>query len=1187
MISCSAVLLGFLSAATSSAAQSRSPSAVPSRIIAPVSDNITVRLPGNLHPLALPQFDTGAAPGSMNAGRLMLILRRSPQQDADLESFLRSVQDPASPRLHAYLTPEQFGLRFGPSDADLAAVQTWLRSRGFAVAGVNKGRTAIEFSGTMDQVQAAFHTAIHTFNIDGAQHFANTVDPQIPAALASVVAGVSSLNDFKPAPALVKGPAAQWDSAAGRFIPQLTGTVSGSKYLFVTPGDAATIYNSPNGMNAKFANGQTAYDGAGVIIGVVGTTGLSNAGTWYRTLFGLPNATNNSIVFDGDQGNIDLSADQTEAILDFAISGGLAPQAGIYYYAAGDTAFQSGLFLAIYRAIDDNKVDILSVSYGECEAALGAAGNLEVLNAWQQAAAQGIAVTVASGDSGSAGCDNPNLVTAATKGFGISGLASTPYNIAVGGTDFDVLANQFATYVNSTNSSNYTSALGYIPEEPWNDSTSVNGALASNKPLKDNNGNTNVWAGGGGPSTAGNNAAGYVKPAWQQGFTPSNNDSVRDIPDVSLLAGSGQYQALWAICIGNDCMDGANSSVHGVGGTSAAAPAFAGMLALVQQKIGARLGQAAWVLYKLAQTNPSAFHAVNTGNISVVCEAASPNCGSNSFLTGYNAGAGYNFATGLGSVDATALVNHWGDVTQSTTTTLALDKTGFVHGTPVGISVSVAPAGATGQVAIENDYTSQNLATSGTPTSFVQLSSGSGSETFSQLPGGTYHVWAHYAGDGSHAGSVSQPVQVTVTPEDTTIQFSAYTFDQNHNLVDLSGKAILFGSLVSLNARPIGVSQSGSGNSISNATGAVSFIDPSLNYGLSATPIDSSGLAELNTIQLPAGRHSISVDYYGDLSYNRSSAGPVTFTIAGIPTTISLSATVTSTIGSSITIDANLAANLTLNAVSPTGVVTFTNMTTGKVLGTGIQMGICTGATTLCIPYALDVMSTQLAGGANSIVAEYGGDTNYNDSGPSAAFTLTCNAGCYNASGYTLSLDFYQMSPSNGTIGAGGSLTTNVGVNPGGGFTGAVNLTCSVAGTNTTDQNIPTCSFKPPQVNITDPKAAVETVLTIATTAPKSNAVQANHARLVKPLNALALATLVFCMLPIRRFRRRFLLVLATLLFVGGFSSCGGGSNGGGGGGGGNTIPGTTPDTYTVSFRAVDAATGTVTAQDYFNIAVQ
>jgi len=263
-------------------------------------------------------------------------------------------------------------------------------------------------------------------------------------------------------------------------------------------------------------------------------------------------------------------------------------------------------------------------------------------------------------------------------------------------------------------------------------------------------------------------------------------------------------------------------------------------------------------------------------------------------------------------------------------------------------------------------------------------------------------------------------------------------------------------------------------------------------------------------------------------------------------------------------------------------------MTTGKVLGTGIQFGNCTGATSLCIHYVLDVNSTQLAAGANNIVAEYGGDNNYLDSGISAPLTLICNASCYNANGYSIYLSFYQMNPSNGTIAAGSSLTTNVDVSPVGGFTGALNLTCSVAGKNPTDQNIPTCSFNPAQVNVTDPQLAVGTVFTISTTAPKRATAHSNHAPIFVPLNDVTFAALVLCMLPIRRIpRHRLLLVL--LVFVGALSACGGGGGGGvtaGASGGGSTVPGTTPDTYTVTFRAVDLATGTVTAQDYFNVSV-
>ncbi|WP_157439902.1 Ig-like domain repeat protein [Terracidiphilus gabretensis] len=421
--------------------------------------------------------------------------------------------------------------------------------------------------------------------------------------------------------------------------------------------------------------------------------------------------------------------------------------------------------MAIYRAIDDNNVNILNVSYSACEQELGAAGNQQVLNAWEQAAAQGITVTVSSGDNGSAGCDNQNTATAATGGFGVNGLASTPYNIAVGGTDFDVLSGKFSTYVGSSSMAPYTTALSYIPENSWNDSTSVNSTLASNVALL-SNGSTSIWVGSGGASRASNGSTGYAKPAWQQQFSPSDTDTVRDLPDVSLFSGAGHYGALWALCENSDCAEGAGSSIHGVGGTSAAAPAFAGMLALINQKVGAstRLGQANWILYDLAAAAPGAFHQITTGNNSVVCKSGSPDCGSNDFMTGYNAGSGYNLATGLGSVDVSKLIQAWGDDSlTATSTSLSLGQTTFTHGTPVGISVAVTPSG-TGSVAIETNYASQAAATGGVSPTSLTLSGGTASGSYGQFPGGSYNVTANYGGDGSHSGSVSQPVQVTVSP---------------------------------------------------------------------------------------------------------------------------------------------------------------------------------------------------------------------------------------------------------------------------------------------------------------------------------------------------------------------------------------------------------------------------------------
>lgn len=452
-------LLGLVLALSTAISAYGQKSMTPSMITLPVVESSRITLRGNVHPFAQARYDVGPVPGSARADRLMLVLKRSPQQESALAAYLREVQDPRSGQFRKFLTPKEFGAQFGISESDSRQVQQWLRSHGFTVAGINKGRTAIEFSGTVEQVDETFHTSIHRFNIGGIEHVANVSDPQIPAALAPVIGGVASLNDFKPLPNIVKGAAGEWDAKLHRFVPNLTLSASGTQYLFLGPGDAATIYNTPDSLNTRLAAGQATYDGTGVTIGVAGDTLLYDSGDiFYRAFFGLNSFNGGTAVYDGNQANFDQSADETEADADVEIAGALAPGANVIYYAGADTAFQSGLLLGIYRAIDDNKISILNVSYGACEAALGSAGNLQVLNAWEQAAAQGITVTVSGGYSGSAGCDNQDLETAATQGFAVNGLASTPYNIAVGGTDYDVLSNNFSTYVGA-NSSNYTSAL--------------------------------------------------------------------------------------------------------------------------------------------------------------------------------------------------------------------------------------------------------------------------------------------------------------------------------------------------------------------------------------------------------------------------------------------------------------------------------------------------------------------------------------------------------------------------------------------------------------------------------------------------------------------------------------------------------------------------------------------------------
>jgi hypothetical protein len=1150
-----------------------------------VEKGALVRLPGNTHPLAEPRYDHDVAPADLPATRMMLVLKRTPQQESSLQSYLQAVQDTNSPYYKKFLTPEEFGMRFGISDASLSIVRGWLQKQGFAVDKVNKGRTAVEFSGTVGQLQQAFHTTIHRYVIRGVEHLANVSDPEIPAALAQMVGGVANLNDFKPHPGVVRGPEGRWNPKQHRFAPELTITNSGNPYLYVGPGDAATIYDAPDSFNTRFASSQTPYDGTGVTIGVVGNTDVNFTDIAnYRTLFGLP-AGQFTIVFDGNEDLLSQSEDQTEALLDSEVSGALAPGADVVLYTASDTQFQPGIFLAIYRAIDDNKVNILSLSYGECEASLGAAGNLQILNAWEQAAAQGITVTVSSGDSGSAGCDDMNTETVATQGLAVNGLASTPYNIAVGGTDFDVLSKSFSTYVSSSNGSNYTSALSYIPEAPWNNSTSENGLLSANSAYTSGSGKTDIVAGGGGKSSLGlDGQNGYPKPLWQQSYAPSDTDSVRDLPDVSLLAANGQYGALWAICGDNEC-PGSNATISGVGGTSASTPAFAGILALVNQKVGAstRMGQANWVLYKLAQSHPSAFHSITVGNNSVYCSAQSPNCGANSFLSGYNAGAGYNLSTGLGSVDISTLANDWNsDSFTPTTSTLSLDKTSFVHGTSVNISASVNPSAATGNVAIVNNYASQASASTSASPTLLTLSGGSASGSYAEFPGGTYNVYANYGGDGSYAGSVSQPVQVNVSPEGTTLQFSVDTLNSSSKLVSVAGTSVPLGTFITLNAQPVGSSQAGNPNPVTNATGNITFYD-SLNgagsIGLGSVPLDTSGNAEVNSSELSAGTHLISATYSGDLSYGSSSSPNINFSVSQTATTVSVMSSVTSLFAGDFALSAQISSTAA-NSFSPTGTVTFEDTTNHTTLGSAPPSG---GA-------AIEVYVSQLAMGANSLVATYSGDSNFIGSGPSAPVTVTCEAGCSNGSGQTIQLSFGQLT--GGNISPGGVITAVVSADPGGGFAGAVNMTCSIAGKNSGDQHIPTCTFSPAQVAVINSTQAAQSTLTINTTAATSGALRNPMGSPWFVSGSTTLATMLLLGISAKRFRRRYLLGIAiAMLAIGGAIGCGGGgvpgsgSSGGEGGGGGGT-PGTTPDTYTVTFRAADAATGAVTAEDYFSFTV-
>ena len=878
-------------------AQSAQPA---NRIVAQINDSNRVALQGNVHPMAQARFDRGPASLSMPTGRISLVLQRSAAQQQALTQYLADLQNPGSPNYHRWLTPAQYGAQFGISDSDLATVQSWLQAHGFTVEKVPAARNVIQFSGTFGQIQEAFHTSIHTFQVNGVSHLANVSDPQIPAALAPVVAGVAPLNDFRPKPQLQHGPRFHWNNSTHTYQPDLTlQDKSGNNYLVLDPADAATIYDSPNkALNTSYT-GSTSYDGTGISIGIVGVSDLTvNDVANYRISFlGETSSTVNkpTVVIDGNDPGLVAGGTAVEALLDNEIAGGLAPKAKIYFYASADTDLTSGLFDAALRAIDDNVVSILSMSFGACESGLGTSANQFANELAQQAAAQGISFVVSAGDNGSAGCDDFNTQTTATGGLAVSGLASTPYAIAVGGTDFDGLSQaSFGTYASTSSGSApyYETAKGYIPEAVWNDSTTTNGSYSANVAARDSKGNTNIVAGSGGVSGV------YAKPPFQTSLTPADNH--RDLPDVSLFAADGGHFAFWALCSDSvsdaatttytDCQNGdLTTGIEGAGGTSAAAPAFAGMLALIAQSqggAGARLGQANTILYQIAKSSPGAFHDVKTGNNSVPCTSGSPNCGNNGFLTGYDAVANYDTASGLGSVDVSALLNSWSSVSLgSTSTTLQINGSAAAytgtHGANVTFNVGVNPTTATGNVAIID---TANMSSGGTLNNgqlAIALAAGAGTATYNGLPGGTYTVSARYGGDASNAASTSASIPVTIAAEasTTTLVVNAYDATTGNPLSSLTN--IPAGAYVFLDAQVLGAAEGN--NTQGTATGTVTFYNGSSVLGTgnldSGNNLASYPAFNSNFLFLPAGSYSITAKYAGDASYNASTSNTISFTV--------------------------------------------------------------------------------------------------------------------------------------------------------------------------------------------------------------------------------------------------------------------------------------------------------------------
>jgi subtilase family serine protease len=701
-----AAALGLLSIVTIASAATAL--ATPALVTQTIDDQKTVELAGNTRPEALAANDRGPVDDSLALDHLQLLLKRPAASEEALVHRIEQLTDRTSPYYHQWLTTEELGEKYGPAEADVHAVTDWLKGHGFTVNVVPADGMLIDFSGTAGAVREAFHTEIHNLRVNGVAHIANMSNPRIPAALAGVVHGVVSLHDFRPHTNMKPKPAYSFDSG-------------GYEYYTVVPGDLAKIYN----LSPLFSAGIT---GKGQSIVVIEDTDVYSTTDWstFRSTFGLSSYKSGSFSQEhpeppGGKANCTdpgvVSGNEVEAELDAEWSSAAAPDAAIVLASCKDTRTTFGGLIALENLLDSRGPPpaIVSISYGECEPANGATANAAYNTTYEKAVSRGTSVFVSSGDEGAASCDADQSI--AKHGISVSGFASTPYNVAVGGTDFgDSYAGTNATYWKKTNSKTYESALSYVPEIPWNDSCASE-LIAAVEGYSQSFGTTgfcnstlgeeyflSTASGSGGPSgcatgspstkdVVSGTCAGYAKPSWQA-LLGNPSDGVRDIPDVSLFAANGVWGHYYIFC-DSDAADGgppctgAPSGWAGAGGTSFASPIMAGIQALINEKTGSRQGNPNPTYYALAAaeygshgstscnstagngvSSSCVFYDVTLGDMDVNC-TGKYDCylpsGANgvlstsdtSFSLAYGSAVGWDFATGIGSVNATNLVNSW------------------------------------------------------------------------------------------------------------------------------------------------------------------------------------------------------------------------------------------------------------------------------------------------------------------------------------------------------------------------------------------------------------------------------------------------------------------------------------------------------------------------------------------------
>lgn len=867
---------------------------VPNRI-ASVATEARTPLQNTVSPRAKSSVDLGTAPGSLQLNGLMLQFNMTAAQQAALKQLLAEQQNPQSAHYHQWLTPQQYGEQFGLSADDMAHVTSWLTAQGFTVTGVAKSSNFVTFSGTAAQVQHAFGTTVHSLSLNGERHVANLTDPVLPSAIAKVVSNISGLNDFRPEPHLrVKQVPA--NAIRSHFTnPNPSSPIQHA----LAPADFNTIYD----VNPLIGSG--GFSGAGIggcssgstscgdiaVLGQVDIRSYLSDVDAFRLAAGLPptqitsdisgtpTAPTSSCV--NNPSPEASCADLEESLFDVEWAGAIAPSAKILFVTSTNVISSLGV------AIVDNVAPIISMSYGQCEPLISPSAVVGLSIFLQQASLQGITIIGATGDDGATDCDV--FRSSAIKGLAVDFPGSSPFVTGIGGTMFDDAADQSA-YWNSTNGPGNSSARSYIPEKVWNETTQD---ITKTPPT--------FGAGGGGASII------FAKPAWQIG-NGVPNDGVRDVPDISLNAASDHEGYLF--CIDGSCSPGLfyntsdpSDTGYILGGTASAVPAFASVMALVEDSLHqGRLGNINPNIYAMANGNQynAIFHDIQNGDNTSPCTAGTTDCPSGGTI-GFYAAPGYDLASGWGSINAYKLATEWTSFpplapagTVATQTNVTATPSSVAAGTPVSLAIAVTsavlhapPYDPTGSVEIQVDPIP------GAPSLVPAVTLTNGQATYSLnttgLSVGQHTVTVTYSGDSNFGGS-QKTITITITGSGTGTGGTVATL----TTVIATPNSAMAGTAISL-----AITVAPGSTTTNTPTGAVQIQVDGATVATSTALSNGHASYLLGTSGLAAGTHTVTVIYSGDANFNGSQGtANITITVvaAGSDFTITPSTASVSTI---------------------------------------------------------------------------------------------------------------------------------------------------------------------------------------------------------------------------------------------------------------------------------------------------